>query len=290
MISASQVKELRGQTGAGMLDCKKALEETFGDIEKAIDWLRENGISKATKKADRIATEGLVNVYVEGNNGIILEINAETDFVAKNEKFKALVERVSKEVLASSVTDLDSALALPIEDGTISDMIVEATAKIGEKISFRRFIKVSKNDNESFGAYLHMGGRIGVLSVVENGDDNIAKDISMHVAAMNPKYINKEEVSSNEIEKEKKILKEQALNEGKPENIVDKMVEGRISKYYKEICLLEQPFVKDSDTTVKKYIESNKVTVKKFIRFELGEGMQKREENFAEEVMSQING
>lgn len=289
MISAQDVKELREKTGAGMLDCKKALMENNGDFEKAIDWLREKGISTANKKADRIATEGLVNIATDGNKAIILEINAETDFVAKNEEFINLVNKISNMVLSSDAMDMESALSINAEGATLNDIIISAIAKIGEKISFRRFEKIEKTDNEVFGSYLHMGGRIGVLTLIENGNEEIAKDVAMHIAAINPKYISKEEVSLEEVEKEKKVLKEQALNEGKPEAIVDKMVEGRIGKFYKEICLLEQQFVKNGDITVGEYLKSNNSSVKKFIRFELGEGMQKREDNFVEEVMNQIN-
>ncbi|MFA5602691.1 MAG: translation elongation factor Ts [Bacilli bacterium] len=289
MVSANDVKQLREKTGAGMLDCKKALIETNGDFDKATDWLREKGISTANKKASRIATEGLINIETNGNIAVMVEVNAETDFVSKNEGFINLINKITNVVLNNEVINMDEALAINVDNGTLNDLIVSTIAKIGEKISFRRFEKLIKQDNEIFGVYLHMGGRIGVITVIQNGDKEVAKDIAMHIAAIKPKYISKEEIPSEEIEKEKKILREQALNEGKPEAIIDKMVEGRISKYYKEVCLLDQPFFKDGDINVNQYLSSKEVTVKKFIRFELGEGLEKREDNFAEEVMKQIN-
>ena len=288
MISASLVKELREKTGAGMLDCKKALEATNGNIDEAIDWLREKGISKAAKKADRIAAEGVAAILVEGNDAVILEMNSETDFVAKNDEFKELVNGTLKTILNSDAKTLEDVLNLPYENGTINDFIVAKTAKIGEKLSLRRFAKVNKKDTESFGEYIHMGGKIAVLIVTEGTDSVVAKDIAMHAAAMRPTYVSIENVPADVLEKEKNVLKEQAMNEGKPAEIAEKMVQGRINKFYKEICLEEQPFVKDSDINVKTYAKNNGGKIVAMYRYEVGEGMEKREENFAEEVAKQM--
>lgn len=290
MISASLVKELREKSGAGMLDCKKALEANDGNIEASIDWLREKGISKAAKKADRIAAEGLAAVLIEGNKAVVVEVNSETDFVAKNEEFKGLVNTILKTIINSDAKTVEEALQLPTEEGTLNDVIVSKTATIGEKLSLRRFKKVEKKDSESFGEYIHMGGKIAVLTVVDNASSEVAKDVSMHAAAMRPKYVKRSDVPTEEIEKERVVLKEQAVNEGKPAEIAEKMVEGRINKYYKEICLEEQPFVKDSDINVKTYVANNGGTITEMIRIEVGEGIEKKEENFAEEVQKQING
>ena len=288
MISASLVKELREKTGAGMLDCKKALEATNGNIDEAIDWLREKGISKAAKKADRIAAEGVAAILVEGNDAVILEMNSETDFVAKNDEFKELVNGTLKTILNSDAKTLEDVLNLPYENGTINDFIVAKTAKIGEKLSLRRFAKVTKKDTESFGEYIHMGGKIAVLIVTEGTDCVVAKDIAMHAAAMRPTYVSIENVPADVLEKEKNVLKEQAMNEGKPAEIAEKMVQGRINKFYKEICLEEQPFVKDGDINVKTYAKNNGGKIVAMYRYEVGEGMEKREENFAEEVAKQM--
>lgn len=289
MISASLVKELREKSGAGMLDCKKALEANDGNIEASIDWLREKGISKAAKKADRIAAEGLAAVLIEGNKAVVVEVNSETDFVAKNEEFKGLVNTILKTIINSDAKTVEEALQLPTEEGTLNDVIVSKTATIGEKLSLRRFKKVEKKDSESFGEYIHMGGKIAVLTVVDNASSEVAKDVSMHAAAMRPKYVKRSDVPTEEIEKERVVLKEQAVNEGKPAAIAEKMVEGRINKYYKEICLEEQPFVKDSDINVKTYVANNGGTITEMIRIEVGEGIEKKEENFAEEVAKQMN-
>jgi len=289
MISASLVKELREKSGAGMLDCKKALEANDGNIEASIDWLREKGISKAAKKADRIAAEGLAAVLIEGNKAVVVEVNSETDFVAKNEEFKGLVNIILKTIINSDAKTVEEALQLPTEEGTLNDVIVSKTATIGEKLSLRRFKKVEKKDSESFGEYIHMGGKIAVLTVVDNASSEVAKDVSMHAAAMRPKYVKRSDVPTEEIEKERVVLKEQAVNEGKPAEIAEKMVEGRINKYYKEICLEEQPFVKDSDINVKTYVANNGGTITEMIRIEVGEGIEKKEENFAEEVAKQMN-
>ena len=289
-ISAKLVKELREKTGAGMMDCKKALTETDGDIDKAVDYLRENGIAKAAKKADRIAAEGLVHVETKGNDAVILEINSETDFVARNEGFQELVKEIANQALetkASSVEELNES-KLPSGD-TVDGRMKEAIATIGEKLSIRRFAIRSKSDNDAFGAYLHMGGRIGVLSVVEGTtDEEAAKDVAMHIAAINPKYVSSDQVSEEELSHEKEVLKQQALNEGKPEKIVEKMVEGRMRKYLQEICAVDQDFVKDPDQTVESYLKSKGGKLVDFVRYEVGEGMEKREENFAEEVKGQM--
>lgn len=289
-MNANDIKALRDKTGAGFSDCKKALEETNGDMEKAIDWLREKGISKAAKKESRIAAEGLCNILVEGNKAVIVEVNSETDFVAKNSEFQDLCTLITKSILDADVTDYESALNLNTSEGTIKDVIVNLVAKIGEKLSFRRFEKIVKNDNENFGAYLHMGGKIGVLVLLEGANPEVARDVAMHVAAMNPQYITREEISEEVLEKEKNIIKEQAINEGKPADIAEKMVAGRISKFYKEVCLNEQPFVKNGDITVEDYVKQNNGKIIKMVRFEVGEGIEKRNEDFAEEVMKQIKG
>ena len=289
-ISAKLVKELREKTGAGMMDCNKALQETDGDIDKAADYLREKGISKAAKKADRIAAEGIVHVASKGNDGVIVEINSETDFVARNEEFQKLVKDIAEHILDTKPADIEALNASEMNGKKVEDVMNEAVAKIGEKLTLRRFALAEKTDNDSFGEYLHMGGRIGVLTLVEGStDDAAAKDVAMHAAALNPKYVSKDEVSQDELEHEREVLKQQALNEGKPEKIVDKMVEGRMRKYLEEICIVDQPFVKDSDQTVEQFLKSKGGTLKTFIRFEVGEGLEKRQENFADEVMGQVN-
>ena len=288
-ISAQLVKQLRDMTGVGMMDAKKALVQTEGDIDAAVDSLRENGLAKAAKKADRIAAEGITSVLVDGNVAVVLEVNAETDFVAKNDKFQALVAKLSEVILANKPANLEAALEIVTPEGKVSDVIAEATTVIGEKISLRRFEIVEKSDADAFGAYLHMGGRIGVLTVLEGSTDaDAAKDIAMHVAAINPKYVDRSEVSADELEHEKKVLTEQALNEGKPANIVEKMIAGRLNKFLAEISLNDQPFVKDPDTTVSKFAASKGGSVKLFHRYEVGEGLEKRVDNFVEEVMGQV--
>ncbi|AZP05440.1 translation elongation factor Ts [Jeotgalibaca ciconiae] len=287
-VTAKMVKELRDMTGVGMMDAKKALVAVDGDMDNAVDYLRENGMAKAAKKADRIAAEGLANVYVSGNTAVVVEINAETDFVAKNDKFQKLVQDITAFIASNKPANVEEALAIETEEGTLNDTIASATSVIGEKISLRRFEIVDKTDSESFGAYSHQGGRIVVLSVLEGADAETAKDVAMHVAAINPKYVSRDEVSSEELEREKKVLTEQALNEGKPANIVEKMIQGRLNKFLSEISLNDQPFVKNPDVTVSKFAETNGGVVKSFIRYEVGEGIEKRQENFADEVMSQI--
>jgi len=290
-VTAQMVKELREKTGAGMMDCKKALTETNGDMEQAIDFLREKGIAKAAKKADRIAAEGLTSILTEGNEAVILEVNSETDFVAKNEGFQTLVKELAQHLLKNKPATVEEALAQTIANGaSVEEHINAAIAKIGEKLSLRRFAVVSKTDNDAFGAYLHMGGRISVLTVLEGSTDaDAAKDISMHIAALRPKYVSRDQVSQDEIERERQVLTQQALNEGKPENIVAKMVEGRLGKYFEDVCVLDQTFVKNPDQKVRQFVESKGATLREFIRYEVGEGIEKREDNFAEEVMNQVN-
>ena len=289
-ITASLVKELRERTGAGMMDCKKALQQTDGNIEAASDYLRENGIAKAAKKAERIAAEGLSYIEVKGNKAVILEINSETDFVAKNEKFVALVKNVADAILAAEPKTLEEALQVEAQGGTVEAVINEGIATIGEKLSLRRFEVVSKTDSDAFGAYSHMGGRIGVLTLVEGStDEEAAKDVAMHIAALAPRYLDESEVPADVLEHEKKVLTEQALNEGKPANIVEKMIVGRINKFLEEITVVKQKFVKDDSLTVEKFVASKGGKLAKFVRYEVGEGIEKREDNFAEEVMSQVN-
>ncbi len=291
-ITAQLVKELREKTGAGMMDCKKALVETNGDLDAAIDFLREKGLSQAAKKADRIAAEGTTYILAEGNEAVILEVNAETDFVAKNDKFQVLVSSLAKTLLDSKPESVEAALELVNAEGVkVADQISTAVATIGEKITLRRFEIKTKSDADAFGSYLHMGGRIGVLVVLEGStNEDAAKDVAMHIAAINPKYVSRDEVSQEEVEHERKILTEQALNEGKPENIVAKMVEGRLGKYFEEICLLDQTFVKNSDQKVRDFVKTTGGNVTSFVRYAVGEGIEKREDNFAEEVMNQVKG
>lgn len=290
MFSAKDVKDLREKTGAGMLDCKKALEACSGNMEEAIDWLREKGISKAAKKESRIAADGLCEIVMNDRKAVIVEINSETDFVAKNEEFKSFVDLVANTLLQNDVTENEEALQINIDGETLQDKLIEITAKIGEKISFRRFMSVTKKENQVFGNYLHMGGRIAALVVLDGANEEVAKDVAMHVAAMNPTCIKRDEVPSELLEREENIIKEQVKQEGKPEAIAEKMVEGRLNKFYKEICLLEQPFVKDGDINVETYVKNNGGTISTMIRFEVGEGIEKKQEDFASEVMNQING
>lgn len=291
-ITAQMVKELREKTGAGMMDCKKALTEVNGDMDAAVDFLREKGLSSAEKKADRIAAEGSAYIHVDGNEAVLVEVNAETDFVAKNEGFQTLVKELAEHLLATKPATIEEAHDSKLENGhTVAEHISNAVAKIGEKITLRRFEIRTKTDADAFGPYLHMGGTIGVLVTLEGTtDEQAAKDVAMHIAAMNPKYISRDEVPADEVEREKKVLTEQALNEGKPENIVAKMVEGRIGKFFEEICVLDQPFVKDSDQKVSAFVKSTGGTLKDFVRYTVGEGIEKREENFADEVLSQVKG
>ena len=273
-----------------MLDCKKALTETNGNMEEAVTWLREKGISKAAKKQTRIAAEGLALAKVEGNKAVIVEVNSETDFVAKNLEFTGLVNDIATAILGSNVSTVEEANKLEVNGTSIENMIVDKTATIGEKLSFRRFELVEKQDNQVFGTYSHMGGKIVTLAVLEGTDAEVAKDVAMQIAAMRPLYLDKDSVPSERVEKERAILTEQAENEGLDANKLPMIVNGRLNKFYEEVCLLDQGFVKENKMKVSKYVESKGMKVLSFVRYEVGEGMEKREENFADEVAKQING
>ena len=293
MVTASQVKDLREKTGAGMMDCKKVLTETDGDMEKAIELLRERGIAKAAKKSDRIAAEGLVDAYVseDGKIGAVVEVNAETDFVAKNDEFKKFVADVAKQIAQTnpaSVEELLNAKSIVETDKTVNEVLTNKIATIGENMSIRRF---TRYESEGLVAkYIHGEGKIGVLVELENGNSELAKDICMQIAAAKPEFLDRESVPAERVEKEMEILKAQAMNEGKPAEIAEKMVQGRIGKFYSEICLIEQEFVKNPDMKIKQLLESKGAKVVRFTRFEKGEGIEKKEENFAEEVAKQIKG
>ncbi len=293
MYSVSDVKELREKTGAGMMDCKKALEATEGNMEKAVDWLREKGIAKAEKKESRIAAEGLCQIKVEGNDCVIVEVNSETDFVAKNEEFTSFVDEIVDALLKSDVKTIEEANELKLGNETVSERLVALVAKIGEKISFRRFEKITKNDDEIFGTYKHMGGKIGTVVVLKGANEEVAKDVAMQAAAMSPIAVNRDGVPAEMVEHETTIIKEQIKNDEKnakkPEDIIEKMATGRLSKFFKEICLEEQDFIKDSGLTVKTYVKNNGGEIISMVRFAVGEGIEKREENFAEEVAAQMN-
>ena len=300
-ITAALVQELRERTAAGMMDCKKALMENDGDMDKAIDWLREKGLAQAAKKAGRIAAEGAVVQYITecGKVGAVVEVNCETDFVAKTENFMNFANSVAKHVALANPADIDALNAQKFVDDetkTIEDMISDATVAIGEKISIRRFERYETTGLVS--SYIHMGGKVGVLvEVATEAADNeavkeLAHDICLQIAAAKPEAVRREEVNSENLEKEKEIYRVKALESGKPEKIVDKMVEGRIAKYYKEVCLMEQAFVKDPDKTISQYLNEQvatigeKISIRRFVRYEMGEGLEKRKDNFAEEVMS----
>ena len=291
MVTAASVKELREKTGAGMMDCKKVLTETDGDMEKALELLRERGIAKAAKKSDRIAAEGVVTAYVseDGKVGSIVEVNSETDFVGKNEEFRAFVEDIAEQIAKESpatVEELLSQKSIKENSKTVQEVLTEKIATIGENITIRRFEKYSSNGLVE--KYIHGDGKIGVLVELENGNTELAKDICMQIAAAKPEYLNRESVPQERVEKEMEILKIQAMNEGKPAEIAEKMVQGRIGKFYSEICLVEQPFVKDPDMKVSKLLEEKNAKIVRFARFEKGEGIEKKEENFVEEVMNQL--
>lgn len=289
MFKASDVKELRDKTGAGMLDCKKALEATNGNMNEAIDWLREKGISKAEKKASRVAAEGLCKIVTDGNKAVILEVNSETDFVAKNEEFTNFVDYLANTILANNLKTHEEVLSFDDNGEKVEAKLVALTAKIGEKLSFRRHELVEKNDNEVFGSYLHMGGKIGALVVLADTSIEVAKDVAMHVAAMAPVCATRSDVPTDMVDHESKVIKEQVMNEGKPADIAEKMVTGRLNKFYKEICLEEQEFIKDSSVNVGTFVKNNGGSIVSMIRYAVGEGIEKKEENFADEVMSQIN-
>ena len=293
MITAEQVKALREKTGAGMMDCKKVLTETNGDEEKAIELLRERGIAKAAKKSDRIAAEGLVTTYVteDGKVGVVVEVNAETDFVAKNEEFRSFVADVAKQVAEKNPATVEELLAqksITDESKTVQEVLTEKIATIGENMSIRRFERFETSGLVE--SYIHGDGKIGVLVEMEGGNNNLAKDICMQIAAARPEYLDRNAVPQDRVDHEMEILKAQAMNEGKPEAVAEKIVQGRIGKFYGEICLVEQEFVKNPDQKINQLLEANGAKVVRFARFEKGEGLQKREENFAEEVAKQMNG
>ncbi len=290
MITADLVKQLREKTGAGMMDCKKVLTEADGDMEKAIELLREKGIAKAAKKSSRIAAEGLVAEYISDDKkvGSVIEVNAETDFVAKNEEFRTFVNDLAKQVAEknpATVEDLLNQKYLDL-DKTVQEVLTDKIATIGENMSIRRFVRYESNG--VVGSYVHGDGKIGVLANFETGDEELAKDVCMQIAAARPEYIAREDVPEEKVKKEMEILKVQAMNEGKPAEIAEKMVQGRIGKFYEEICLLEQEFVKDPSVKVGDLIKSKGGKIVEFARIEKGEGLEKREENFAEEVMKQM--
>ena len=291
-IKASQVKELREKTGAGMMDCKKALTETDGDVTKAIDWLREKGIAKSAKKAGRIAAEGLTRVATDGNTGVVFEVNSETDFVAKNEQFLHLLDVIEKAMLAAKPASTEEALAVETAEGTVNDLIVNATATIGEKISFRRVAVVEKADDEVFGSYMHMGGTISALAVVK-GDATVAKNIAMQVASMNPVYATEADIPADAFEHEKQLqmqmMKEDPKMAGKPEKVLENILKGKVKKHFKDQCLADQEFFLDTKKSVTQYLKEEKAEVKSFVRFQVGEGMEKKEEDFAAEVAAQMN-
>ena len=292
-VTPLMVKELREKTGAGMLDCKKALEASNCDMEEAVKWLREKGIAKAEKKASRVAAEGLCGYAFNGDSAVVYEVNSETDFVAQNEKFTSLIAKVGEIIANSDAMCTNCALEINVEGKTLNEVILEASGTIGEKLSLRRVQRVTKGENQVFGAYKHMGGRIVTLVLLNGTDEEVAKDVAMHVAALGPKYVSSEEISAEEVAKEREILLAQALNENetaakpKPQQIIEKMVEGRLVKNFKEICLLDQPFVKNPDQTVATYVKSKGCSVVSFVRLVVGEGIEKEVVDFAAEVAAQ---
>lgn len=295
MITAQQVKELRETTGAGMMDCKKALTECDGDMQKSVDWLREKGIAKAAKKSDRVAAEGLSRVAVDGNVGVVFEVNSETDFVAKNEQFLGLLDTVQTVLLTQKPADLDAALACIVDGTSVADLVTTATATIGEKISLRRIAVVEKADNEFFGSYIHMGGKISALAVLSGKEDaKVAKDMAMQVASMNPKYVNRTEMPTEIVAHETAVQTEIVKNDeklaNKPEKVLAGIIEGKVSKNLKDLCLVEQEFFLNPDQKVGQYLKESSADVVSFVRYAVGEGIEKREDNFAEEVMSQAFG
>ena len=293
-VTPQLVKELRDRTMAGMMDCKKALEACDCDMEKAIVWLREKGIAKAEKKAARVAAEGLCSYEINGNECVVFELNSETDFVAKNEKFLNLLAKVGQIIIASNANDTESALAIDVNGKTLATVILEESSVIGEKISLRRVQRIVKEDSQTFGAYKHMGGKIVVVTILDNANEVVAKDIAMHVAANQPTYVCQDDISAETLANEKQIILTEALNENakaakpKPENIIENnIVPGRLTKYLKEICLVDQPFVKNPDETVSVYLSHTKSSVKSFIRLAVGEGIEKEVVDFAAEVAAQ---
>ena len=294
-ITASMVKELREKTSAGMMDCKKALTASEGDMEKAVVWLREHGIAKAQKKAGAVAAEGLCSFAQNGNKVVAFELNSQTDFVAQNQKFIDLLDEVGTAIAASNATNTEEALKVAVNGKTLEEVILEASGVIGEKISLRRVTVLTKNSEQVFGLYKHMGGKIVAISLLNGNDEAVAKDVAMHVAANAPKFVKKDDISADVIAQEREVILTTALNENakaakpKPENIIaEKIVPGRLDKELKAICLLSQPFVKNPDQTVEEYVSAAKSTVATFIRLEVGEGIEKVEADFAAEVAAQV--
>ena len=287
-VTAKLVKELRDLTAAGMMDCKKALEATDGDIKKAVDWLRENGLAKAAKKEGRIAAEGLGKIAIDGNKAVIIEVNSETDFVAKNEKFLELLDVVANTILASDAKTNEEALALTTADGTLNDTFINAVATIGEKITLRRFEIVSKNDDEFFGSYTHQGGRIVALTVVKGGDAQVAKNMAMQIASMNPTYVSRNDMPQDVVEHERSIQEELLAKDeklaSKPEKVKAGIIEGRVSKSLQDMCLVDQEYFLDANQKCGQYLKSNNAEVLSFVKYVVGEGIEKKEENFAAEV------
>lgn len=287
-ITAKLVKELRDRTGAGMMDCKKALVKADGDIEKAVNILRENGVVKAAKKSGRIAAEGLGEYAIDGNDAVVVEVNSETDFVASNDKFIKLVDDITKAILAAKPKDLKGALAAKLGDGTVESAITDLTAVIGEKLTLRRFQFMTKNDDEVFGAYKHNKGAIVALVKTQGGSEEAAKNVAMHVAAINPEYLDKDSVPADELARQKEVFTKETEKEGKPAKIVPMIVKGRVNKYLSEICLVDQPYVKDDKMTVGAYAKSQNGKVTGYVRFEVGEGLEHRSDDFAAEVAEQM--
>ncbi|KOY74280.1 Elongation factor Ts [Apilactobacillus kunkeei] len=287
-ITAAQVKELREKTSVGMMDAKKALVASDGDEKKALEYLREKGIAKAEKKSDRVAAAGLTRVVTHGNDAAIVEVNAETDFVSGNDDFKNLIDLIAGKIVEAKPADVEAALALDVDGETVNDKIINTTQITGEKITLRRFVVLTKNDDESFGHYLHNQGLIGALVQIQGVDETVAKHVAMHIAATKPEYLDRNDVPQDRLEAEREELKKEALQEGKPENIVEKMVEGRLNKFLAEISLADQEFVMDSDKTVAEYVKENGGQLKAFVRYEVGEGIEKEETSFVDEVNSQI--
>lgn len=289
MVTIEKIKQLREKTGAGMMDCKKALVKTEGDLEKAVDLLREKGLAKAQSKASRVAAEGLCNAVVEKNDALVYEVNVETDFVSKNENFTDLVEKIGQAIFKSDAKNTEQALKAKNAEGeTVEQMMINFTAKMGEKVTLRRVTRLTKKDDEIFGLYKHQGGRILSLVVVKGGDEEVARNLAMHVAASNPKFLTRESVDKETVDHEKEVLTQQAKNEGKPDHIVEKMVIGRLNKFFEQICFVDQPYVKDPDIKVKKYLKAEKAEISNYIRLEVGEGIEKREDDFAAEVAAQM--
>ncbi|MBR3356911.1 MAG: elongation factor Ts [Solobacterium sp.] len=294
-VTAKQVKELRELTGAGMMDCKKALVETDGNIEAAVDWLRKNGIAKSEKKSGRIAAEGLSKVVIDGNKAIVVEMNSETDFVAKNEQFLALLDKTAKLILASDAKTVEEALALATEEGTLNDTIINAVATIGEKITLRRFEVLTKNDDEIFGDYMHQGGRISALCILKGtADGTVSHNIAMQIASMSPTYITRKDMPEEAVAKEREIQQALVANDeslaNKPEKVKAGIVEGRVSKSLKDMCLVDQEFFLDTNMKCGDYLKNNGASVLKFIKYVVGEGIEKKEDNFAAEVAAAAFG